>query len=133
MARATRMAGISRAHRCGSARGRIDAVFVPAFAWQRGKSNQSGVYIFDGYLPFRTVIGKFVCCALAIGSGHSLGPRIHPCSMGAGIASLLGRRIRLSQEKLRLIAPVRAAAGLAAAFNAPIAAVLFVIEEVIGA
>ena len=93
---------------------------------------KAAVYVFDGYVPFRTVIGKFVCCALAIGSGHSLGPEDPSLQMGAGIASLLGRRMRLSQEKLRLIAPVGAAAGLAAAFNAPIAAVLFVIEEVIG-
>jgi CIC family chloride channel protein len=93
---------------------------------------KAAVYIFDGYVPFRTVIGKFVCCALAIGSGHSLGPEDPSLQMGAGIASLMGRRIRLSEEKLRLIAPVGAAAGLAAAFNAPISAVLFVIEEVIG-
>src|SRR5207247_9515974 len=52
--------------------------------------------------------------------------------MGAGIASALGRWFRLSREKVRLIAPVGAAAGLAAAFNAPISAVIFVIEEVIG-
>jgi chloride channel protein, CIC family len=93
---------------------------------------KAAVYIFDGYVPFRTVIGKFLCCALAIGSGQSLGPEDPSLQMGAGIASLLGRRIRLSQEKLRLIAPVGAAAGLAAAFNAPISAVLFVIEEIIG-
>ena len=48
------------------------------------------------------------------------------------MASALGRRLQFSREKLRLIAPVGAAAGLAAAFNSPIAAVIFVIEEVIG-
>jgi CIC family chloride channel protein len=93
---------------------------------------KAAVYIFDGYVPFRTVIGKFLTCSLAIGSGHSLGPEDPSLQMGAGIASALGRRLKLSRDKLRLIAPVGAAAGLAAAFNAPISAVLFVIEEVLG-
>ena len=93
---------------------------------------KAAVYVFDGYVPFRTVIGKFITCSLAIGSGHSLGPEDPSLQMGAGIASVLGRRLKLSRDKLRLLAPVGAAAGLAAAFNAPISAVLFVIEEVIG-
>jgi len=93
---------------------------------------KSAVYIYDGYISFDTVIGKFLTCALAIGSGQSLGPEDPSLQMGAGIASALGRRLHLSREKGRLIAPVGAAAGLAAAFNAPITAVLFVIEEVIG-
>jgi len=93
---------------------------------------KAAVYIYDGYIPFRTVIGKFILCALAIGSGQSLGPEDPSLQIGAGIASALGRGLRLSREKVRLIAPVGAAAGLAAAFNSPIAAVLFVIEEVIG-
>jgi chloride channel protein, CIC family len=94
---------------------------------------KAAVYIWNGYIPFETVIGKFVTCALAIGSGQSLGPEDPSLQMGAGIASKIGRSLNLSQEKIRLIAPVGAAAGLAAAFNAPISAVLFVIEEVIGA
>ena len=93
---------------------------------------KAAVYISDGYIPFSTVIGKFLTCALAIGSGQSLGPEDPSLQMGAGIASAIGRRLNLSQEKVRLIAPVGAAAGLAAAFNAPISSVLFVIEEVIG-
>jgi len=93
---------------------------------------KAAVYIWDGYVPFETVIGKFVTCAIAIGSGQSLGPEDPSLQMGAGIASKIGRSLNLSQEKIRLIAPVGAAAGLAAAFNAPISAVLFVIEEVIG-
>src|SRR6202023_4399296 len=93
---------------------------------------KSAVYVSNGYIPFDTVVGKFITCALAIGSGHSLGPEDPSLQMGAGIASLLGRRLHLSRERVRLIAPVGAAAGLAAAFNAPISAVLFVIEEVIG-
>jgi chloride channel protein, CIC family len=93
---------------------------------------KSAVYIYDGYIPFGTVLQKFFLCSLAIGSGHSLGPEDPSLQIGAGMASALGRRLQLSREKLRLLAPVGAAAGLAAAFNSPIAAVIFVIEEVVG-
>lgn len=93
---------------------------------------KAALYIFNGYIPFRTAVGKFICAAIAIGSGQSLGPEDPSLQIGASIASALGRRLEISREKLRLMAPVGAAAGLAAAFNAPISAVLFVIEEVIG-
>jgi CIC family chloride channel protein len=93
---------------------------------------KSALYIYDGYIPFRTAIGKFICSGLAIGSGQSLGPEDPSLQIGASIASALGRRLKLSREHLRLIAPIGAAAGLSAAFNSPISAVLFVIEEVIG-
>ena len=113
----------------------VGILVVHVFPQSRGSGvnqTKAAVYVFDGYIPFRTVIGKFIICALAIGSGQSLGPEDPSLQMGAGIASALGRGLRLSREKIRLIAPVGAAAGLAAAFNAPISAVLFVVEEVIG-
>ncbi len=106
--------------------------FFPRARGSGVNQTKAALYIYDGYIPFNTVIGKFVCCALAIGTGQSLGPEDPSLQMGAGIASALGRRLQMSREKVRLIAPVGAAAGLAAAFNAPISAVLFVIEEVIG-
>ena len=113
----------------------VAVLAIRAFPRARGSGvnqTKAAVYISNGYIPFNTVVGKFITCALAIGSGQSLGPEDPSLQMGAGIASLIGRRLRLSQEKVRLIAPVGAAAGLAAAFNAPISAVLFVLEEVIG-
>ena len=113
----------------------VAALVIFVFPRVRGSGvnqTKAAVYIYDGYIPFSTVIGKFLTCALAIGSGQSLGPEDPSLQIGAGIASALGRRLHLSREKVRLIAPVGAAAGLAAAFNAPISAVLFVIEEVIG-
>ena len=113
----------------------IAVLVIHVFPLARGSGvnqTKAALYIYDGYIPFRTAIGKFITAALAIGSGHSLGPEDPSLQIGACIASALGRRLHLSRERMRLIAPVGAAAGLAAAFNAPISAVLFVIEEVIG-
>src|ERR1700680_3010562 len=113
----------------------VAILVIHVFPQVRGSGvnqTKSALYIFNGYIPFRTAIGKFLTAALAIGAGHSLGPEDPSLQIGASLASALGRRMELSREKLRLLAPVGAAAGLAAAFNAPISAVLFVIEEVIG-
>ncbi|HVH88960.1 MAG TPA: chloride channel protein [Terriglobales bacterium] len=113
----------------------VAALVVLLFPRVRGSGvnqTKAALYIYDGYIPFRTAIGKFLCSALAIGSGQSLGPEDPSLQIGASIASALGRRLKLSRDRLRLIAPIGAAAGLSAAFNSPISAVLFVIEEVIG-
>ena len=113
----------------------IAAVVIHVFPLTRGSGvnqTKAALYIFNGYIPFRTAIGKFLMSALAIGAGFSLGPEDPSLQIGACIASAIGLRMRLSRDRMRLIAPVGAAAGLAAAFNAPISAVLFVIEEVIG-
>jgi len=106
--------------------------FFPRVRGSGVNQTKSALYIYDGYIPGNTIIGKFITSALAIGSGQSLGPEDPSLQIGAGLASLVGRRLNLSRDKLRMFAPVGAAAGLAAAFNTPIAAVLFVIEEVIG-
>ena len=93
---------------------------------------KAALYIYDGRIPSQTVVGKFITCVLSIGGGHSLGPEDPSLQIGAGLASAAGRALRLSRDRLRLVAPVGAAAGIAAAFNTPITGVLFVIEEVIG-
>src|ERR1700728_2174539 len=113
----------------------IAILVIHVFPLARGSGvnqTKAALYIYNGYIPFRTAVGKFITAALAIGSGHSLGPEDPSLQIGACLASVLGRQMRLSRGRMRLIAPVGAAAGLAAAFNAPISAVLFVIEEVIG-
>ena len=85
-----------------------------------------------GAIPWRDAAGKFVVGSLQIGSGASLGregPTVHIC---AGIANLFGRFAALSPQSRRRLLPVGAAAGIAAAFNAPMAAVTFTLEEVVG-
>jgi CIC family chloride channel protein len=90
------------------------------------------LFIRDGYISFRTVVGKFVCCSASLASGIALGregPSVH---IGAGIASTLARRFGLSAVSTRELIPVGCSAALAAAFNTPIAAVLFSLEEILG-
>jgi chloride channel protein, CIC family len=106
--------------------------FFPRARGSGVNQTKASLFIYNGYIPIRTAIGKFITAALAMGSGQSLGPEDPSLQIGAALASALGRRLHLSRDRMRLLAPVGAAAGLAAAFNAPISAVLFVIEEVIG-
>ncbi len=85
-----------------------------------------------GHVPLRDAVGKFILGIIQIGSGASLGregPTVQICS---GISSLLARLASLSRQNQRRMAAVGVAAGIAAAFNAPIAAVTFTLEEVIG-
>src|SRR5262249_15808558 len=79
-------------------------------------------------LRIRDSLGKFGVGALQIGTGASLGREGPTVQICAGIASLFGRLARVSPGNLRRLLPVGAAAGVAAAFNAPIAAVTFTIE-----
>jgi CIC family chloride channel protein len=86
----------------------------------------------SGPLRVRDSIGKFFISALQIGTGSSLGREGPTVQICAGIASRLGRFAGVSAQNVRRLLPVGAAAGIAAAFNAPIAAVTFTIEEVVG-
>jgi CIC family chloride channel protein len=86
----------------------------------------------SGLVSLRETIGKFVLCAFQIGSGASLGlegPTVQIC---AGVSSLLARAARLKPSYCRRMASVGMSAGIAAAFNAPIAAITFTLEELIG-
>lgn len=85
-----------------------------------------------GGVRFRDAAAKFVICTIQIGSGASLGREGPTVQICAGIATSLGRWLALSPTNLRKLIPVGASAGIAAAFNAPIAAVTFTIEEVVG-
>lgn len=90
------------------------------------------LFIQEGYIGLRTVIGKFVCCSISLASGIALGREGPSVQIGAGIASVLGRSFGLSKANVKALVPVGCSAALAAAFNTPIAAVLFSLEEILG-
>ena len=93
---------------------------------------KAAIFIEDGRIGLRTVVGKFFCCSTSLASGIALGregPSVH---IGAGIASVVARNLGLGPKMVRAIVPAGCAAALAAAFNTPIAAVLFSLEESLG-
>ena len=84
-----------------------------------------------GQISFRIVWVKFVAATLSVGGGLSLGREGPSVQLAGGLASVLGQKLKLSHFRIRTLTACGAAAGLAAAFNAPIAAVAFVLEEII--
>jgi CIC family chloride channel protein len=93
---------------------------------------KTALFLHDGFISLRTVVGKFTMCAVTLASGMALGREGPSVQVGAGLASVLGRRLGLSKRSVEALVPIGAAAALAAAFNTPIAAVLFTLEEVMG-
>jgi chloride channel protein, CIC family len=93
---------------------------------------KEALYAREGRISFKTIFGKFFCTSTTLACGIPLGREGPAVQVGAGIASVLGRRLGLSPEKVKALIPVGAAAAVAAAFNTPLAAVLFALEEVVG-
>jgi CIC family chloride channel protein len=93
---------------------------------------KAALFLRDGFISFRTVVGKFFLSSASLASGIALGREGPSLQIGAGLASVLGRRLGLGPANIRQLVPIGAAAALAAAFNTPVAAVLFTLEEVMG-
>jgi CIC family chloride channel protein len=105
------------------------------FPYARGSGvpqTKAALFARKGVITARTAFGKFFCTAATLASGIPLGREGPSVQVGGGIASVLGRRLGLSPEKVKELIPVGAAAAIAAAFNTPLAAVLFSLEEVMG-
>lgn len=84
-----------------------------------------------GLVPLRVVWVKFIAGVLSIGGGSSLGREGPSVQLGGALASNLGGWFGEAKQKRRRAAAAGAAAGLAAAFNTPLAAIIFVLEEII--
>lgn len=93
---------------------------------------KAALYAREGKITLPTVFGKFFCTSATLASGIPLGREGPAVQVGGGIASVLGRTLGLSPERVKALIPVGAAAAVAAAFNTPLAAVLFALEEVVG-
>ena len=117
----------------------VSLVTGALLAWVFPEVRGSGVpqteaafHLNGGVIPARVPLGKFITGVLCIASGHSMGREGPSVQIGAGLASVVGRWLPLSPARLKDLVPVGAAGALAAAFNTPVAAVLFALEEIIG-
>ncbi len=85
----------------------------------------------QGYLKTRNAVVQFFTAAISLVTGHSVGregPTVH---LGAAAGSLLGQRLHIPNNGIRILVGSGVAAAIAAAFNAPLAGVIFAMEVVI--
>ena len=85
-----------------------------------------------GTVPWRVAWVKFVAGIVSIGGGQSLGREGPSVQLAGAVSSNLAGLAGEAKQNRRLAAAAGAAAGLAAAFNTPLAATTFVLEEIIG-
>lgn len=100
----------------------------------RAKSDDylEAIMIGDGRLSIRKTLVKSAASLCSISSGASIGREGPMVQLAAMAGSALGRALKLPSDKLRLLVACGATAGLAAAYNAPIAGLLFVVEIAYG-
>jgi CIC family chloride channel protein len=108
------------------------AKVVPGVRGSGVPQTKAAFQLSGGVIPLRVPVGKFITGVLCVGSGQSMGREGPSVQIGAGLASVIGRWLRLSPRRVHDLVPVGSAGALAAAFNTPVAAVLFTLEEIIG-
>ncbi len=85
----------------------------------------------DGLMRIRVVFAKAFASAICIGSGGSVGREGPIVQIGSAMGSAIGRFVKISGARLRILVACGAAAGIAATFNAPMAGALFSLEIIL--
>ena len=105
--------------------------FAPSAGGSGIPQTRAAYYNEGGNIPFSAAVWRFVLGTLYIGLGNSLGREGPTAHMSSAIASKLGRWAFRDGRRSRAMVPVGMAAGIGAAFNAPLAAITFVFEELL--
>ncbi|TVP50393.1 MAG: chloride channel protein [Gemmatimonadales bacterium] len=79
-------------------------------------------------MPYHRIGVKAPVAALSLGSGASLGPEDPAVEIGGSVGALAGARLGWSHDRVQDLVATGAAAGISAAFHAPLAAILFTVE-----
>jgi len=86
----------------------------------------------NGIIRMRVVFSKAIASSITIASGGSVGREGPIIQIGSAIGSALGQVFKLSRRRMQTLVGCGAAAGIAAAFNAPIAGAMFSVEILLG-
>ncbi|MBI2837058.1 MAG: chloride channel protein [Acidobacteria bacterium] len=111
------------------------ALLARWFSEARGSGvpqTKAALFAHDGVITLRTVIGKFFLTSFTLASGIPLGREGPAVQVGGGIASVIARALGLGRERVKALIPAGVSAAVAAAFNTPLAGVLFALEELMG-
>ncbi|HEU4603289.1 MAG TPA: chloride channel protein, partial [Steroidobacteraceae bacterium] len=103
-----------------------------AFTAARAVDYMEAVLLGDGHVGLRGTLLKCLSSLLSIASGGSIGREGPMVQLAAALGSKLGTLARAPVPRLRLMVACGGAAGIAAAYNAPISGALFISEIVLG-
>ncbi len=112
--------------------GLISGVLVYTFAPEaEGHGTDGAVKAYHqlgGYIRGRVIVVKSIASAVTIGSGGVAGREGPTAQIAAGVGSLIGRLLNLSEDEKRLMVLTGMAAGLSAIFKSPLGTAIFAVE-----
>ena len=106
--------------------------WAPEAAGSGIPQTKAAYFLKFGRIRFRAAVSKFILGTVSIGTGASLGREGPTVQLSAAIASWVGRWFGLAPRQVMNLIPLGCAGGIAAAFNTPLAAIVFAIEEIMG-
>ncbi|MFT6631225.1 MAG: CIC family chloride channel protein [Bacteriovoracaceae bacterium] len=112
--------------------GYLTTRYFPSTAGSGVPGVKIALAVNHGRIPLKDTIAKFVTTVLSLSSGISLGKEGPVVAISSGLGSFLGQFFHLSKKRVKALVAVGSAGGIAAAFNTPISAVVFTMEEVVG-
>ena len=85
----------------------------------------------QGHIPGKNLITQFIIAVVALVSGQSVGREGPAIYMGASLSSVLGQLLRIPDNSQRILIACGSAAAISAAFNTPLAGVVFAMEVIL--